>query len=73
MRKQDDEAQQRLKNLCRTYLIRRTHSSKLFSLPIIKLPDIGESVIKADFCDVERRIYNEVLELFISNINGTYH
>lgn len=39
-------------------------------MPIIKLPDIGESVIKVDFCDVERRIYDEVLEQFIANING---
>ncbi|KAF7158292.1 hypothetical protein CNMCM5623_003061 [Aspergillus felis] len=67
---EDDEARQRLRNLCRTYLLRRTHSSRLFSLPIIKLPDIGESVIKVDFCDVERRIYDEILEQFISNING---
>ncbi|KAF4169181.1 hypothetical protein CNMCM6936_009178 [Aspergillus lentulus] len=67
---EDDEAQQRLRNLCRTYLLRRTHSSRLFSLPIIKLPDIGETVIKVDFCDVERRIYDEVLDKFISNING---
>ncbi|KAL5694118.1 hypothetical protein EMGR_003645 [Emarellia grisea] len=65
-----DEAQQRLRNLCRTYILLRTHSSRLFSLPIIKLPDIGESVIKVDFCDVERRIYDEVLEQFIANING---
>ncbi|KAJ8189019.1 hypothetical protein LV161_004723 [Aspergillus fumigatus] len=64
-----DEAQQRLRNLCRTYILLRTHSSRLFSLPIIKLPDIGESVIKVDFCDVERRIYDEVLEQFIANIN----
>ncbi|RHZ74032.1 hypothetical protein CDV55_109135 [Aspergillus turcosus] len=67
---EDEEAQQRLRNLCRTYLLRRTHSSRLFSLPIIKLPDIGESVIRIDFCEVERRIYNEVLELFVANING---
>ncbi|KAH1299953.1 hypothetical protein KXV22_005980 [Aspergillus fumigatus] len=65
-----DETQQRLRNLCRTYILFRTHSSRLFSLPIIKLPDIGESVIKVDFCDVERRIYDEVLEQFIANING---
>jgi hypothetical protein len=69
--RQGDEAQQRLRNLCRTYILLRTHSSRLFSLPIIKLPDIGESVIKVDFCDVERRIYDEVLEQFIANINGT--
>ncbi|GAQ09582.1 hypothetical protein ALT_6903 [Aspergillus lentulus] len=67
---EDDEARRRLQNLCRTYLLRRTHISRLFSLPIIKLPDIDRSVIKVDFCEVERRIYNEVLELFISNING---
>ncbi|GFF45695.1 DNA repair protein RAD5 [Aspergillus udagawae] len=67
---EDDEARRRLRNLCRTYLLRRTHSDRLFSLPIIKLPDIDRSVIKVDFCEVERRIYNEVLELFISNING---
>ncbi|KAF7133795.1 hypothetical protein CNMCM5793_005207 [Aspergillus hiratsukae] len=67
---EDDEAQQRLRNLCRTYLERRTHSSRLFSLPIIKLPDVNRSIVKVDFCDAERRIYNEVLELFIANING---
>ncbi|EAW17706.1 putative helicase [Aspergillus fischeri NRRL 181] len=68
--RQGDEVHQRLRNLCRTYILLRTHSSRLFSLPIIKLPGIGESVIKVDFCDVERRIYDEVLEQFIANING---
>ncbi|KAL4889395.1 SNF2 family N-terminal domain-containing protein [Aspergillus ambiguus] len=67
---QDETAQERLTNMLRAILFRRTHASRLFTLPIIKLPDIKEQIIEVDFCDVERAIYTEIQELFFDNING---
>ncbi|PYH97546.1 hypothetical protein BO71DRAFT_447895 [Aspergillus ellipticus CBS 707.79] len=68
-----DEAHQRLVNLLRTFLFRRTHQSRLFSLPVIKLPDVDERIVKVNFCEVEREIYNAIQDLYIENINGKAH
>ncbi|RAK99458.1 putative SNF2 family helicase [Aspergillus ibericus CBS 121593] len=66
----DDDGHGRLVNLLRAFLFRRTHKSRLFSLPVIKLPDVGERIVKVKFCTVERELYNAISEVFIENING---
>ena len=52
-------------------MFRRTHSSRLFSLPIIKLPDIDERVVQTDFCKAERVMYDAIIDAFFEIINGT--
>lgn len=54
----------------RSIILRRTHASRLFSLPIIKLPDIGERTVEATLCDVEQVIYNRIFSIYIDNFNG---
>lgn len=51
-------------------MIKRTHQSRLFSLPVIKLPDIGEEVVEVKFCKAERAIYDKIVDYFILKING---
>ncbi|PYH72881.1 putative SNF2 family helicase [Aspergillus vadensis CBS 113365] len=69
----DDEGHDRLVNLLRAFLFRRTHKSRLFSLPVIKLPDVNERIVRVQFCAVERELYNAISEVFIENINGCAH
>ncbi|OJJ77117.1 hypothetical protein ASPBRDRAFT_112628 [Aspergillus brasiliensis CBS 101740] len=69
----DDDGHGRLVNLLRAFLFRRTHKSRLFSLPVIKLPDVNERIVRVEFCAVEREIYNAISEVFIANINGCAH
>ncbi|KAI9928382.1 hypothetical protein MW887_002421 [Aspergillus wentii] len=66
----DGQSHQRLVNLLRSILTRRTHSSRLFSLPIIKLPDLSERTITVNFCDVERKIYTLIELGGIAEVNG---
>ncbi|PKY03745.1 hypothetical protein P168DRAFT_270237 [Aspergillus campestris IBT 28561] len=66
----DQKAEQRLTNLLRSFMIKRTHQSRLFSLPVIKLPDLGEEVVKVNFCEAERTIYERIVDYFIKNMNG---
>ncbi|RAH43967.1 putative SNF2 family helicase [Aspergillus brunneoviolaceus CBS 621.78] len=66
---QDDDGHMRLVNLIRSFMLRRTHASRLFSFPLVKLPDVRDEVIKAEFCDAERELYNAIEDLFIQNIN----
>ncbi|OJK01489.1 hypothetical protein ASPACDRAFT_26205 [Aspergillus aculeatus ATCC 16872] len=47
----------------------KTHETRLFSFPLVKLPDVRDEVIKAEFCDAERELYNAIEDLFIQNIN----
>lgn len=61
---------QRLLNLLRSFMIKRTHESKLFSLPVIKLPDLDEEVVVVNFCEAERTIYEGIVDWFINNMNG---
>ncbi|PLN85974.1 P-loop containing nucleoside triphosphate hydrolase protein [Aspergillus taichungensis] len=65
----DDEAEQRLVNLLRSLMIKRTHQSKLFSLPVIKLPDLDEEVVVVNFCEAERAIYERIVDWFLKNMN----
>lgn len=73
---QGEESQKRLVNLLRSFMFRRTHASRLFSLPIISLPDINERVVKVELCAAERKLYDAIKDVFIDNINGAemiYH
>ncbi|KAE8143056.1 SNF2 family N-terminal domain-containing protein [Aspergillus pseudotamarii] len=69
----DGEANKCLVNLLRSFMFRRTHSSRLFSLPIIKLPDIDEKVVQAEFCEAERIMYDAIIDAFFEIINGYAH
>lgn len=51
-------------------MIKRTHQSKLFSLPVIKLPDLDEEVVVVTFCEAERAIYEGIVDWFIKNMDG---
>lgn len=51
-------------------MCRRTHASRLFALPIIKLPDINEIKIEVDFSEAEWVIYQAIEQNFFQNING---
>ncbi|KAE8354396.1 SNF2 family N-terminal domain-containing protein [Aspergillus coremiiformis] len=64
------EANTRLVNLLRSFMFRRTHASRLFSLPVIKLPDIDERIVQAEFCGAERVIYDAIVDAFFEMING---
>ncbi|PYI15018.1 hypothetical protein BO99DRAFT_393537 [Aspergillus violaceofuscus CBS 115571] len=66
---QDEDSHVRLVNLIRSFMLRRTHASRLFSFPLVKLPDVHDEVIKAEFCDAERELYNAIEDVFIQNIN----
>ncbi|PYH77327.1 hypothetical protein BO82DRAFT_423791 [Aspergillus uvarum CBS 121591] len=66
---QDENSHMRLVNLIRSFMLRRTHASRLFSFPLVKLPDVHDEVIRAEFCDAERELFNAIEDLFIRNIN----
>ncbi|KAL5338555.1 SNF2 family N-terminal domain-containing protein [Aspergillus crustosus] len=66
----DGDGKKRLANLVRTYMIRRTYSSRLFSMPIIKLPDIRETNTDVRFSEAEWVIYEAIQEILIQEINS---
>ncbi|KAL2003529.1 hypothetical protein VTN02DRAFT_3514 [Thermoascus thermophilus] len=66
----DELSNQRLVNIVRSILVRRTHSARLFSLPILTLPDVGERIVYVRFCDAEEKIYHMTVSMFIERING---
>jgi hypothetical protein len=51
-------------------MMRRTHASRLFSLPIIQLPDIRERSEEVEFSEAEWLIYEAIEHYFIHSING---
>ncbi|KAK1140042.1 hypothetical protein N8T08_010951 [Aspergillus melleus] len=67
---QDDESQKRLVNILRTVMFRRTHASRLFTLPVVKFPDIEERIVTTEFYPAEREIYDAIVDVFFKNING---
>lgn len=69
-RNQDSDSQQRLVNILRTVMFRRTHASRLFALPVIKFPDIEERIVEVEFYEAEREIYDAIVDVFFNNING---
>jgi hypothetical protein len=51
-------------------MMRRTHASRLFSFPIIQLPDINEQTVEVEFSEAEWLIYEAIEHYFIDSING---
>jgi hypothetical protein len=51
-------------------MMRRTHGSRLFSLPIIQLPDIKERSVEVEFSEAEWLNYEAIEHFFIDSING---
>lgn len=51
-------------------MCRRTHASRLFTLPIIRLPDIEETKIDVEFSEAEWVIYQAIEKGFFESING---
>ncbi|KAL3492758.1 hypothetical protein BJX62DRAFT_235916 [Aspergillus germanicus] len=66
----DSVGEQRLTNLLRAFMMRRTHASRLFSLPIIRLPDINEQSVEVEFSEAEWLIYEAIEHYFIDSINA---
>ncbi|KAL4802655.1 SNF2 family N-terminal domain-containing protein [Aspergillus unguis] len=65
----DADGRKRLSNLLRAFMYRRTHCSRLFSLPIINLPDIEETRHNVQFSEVEWVIYLAMVKIFLDEIN----
>ncbi|KAL4784180.1 SNF2 family N-terminal domain-containing protein [Aspergillus varians] len=66
----DDElGNERLSNLLKAYMMRRTHASRLFTLPIIQLPDIKESRVDVEFSEAEWVMYQAIEQMFFERIN----
>ncbi|RJE26303.1 SNF2 family domain protein [Aspergillus sclerotialis] len=59
------KAQERLVNVVKSILYRRTHGSRMFSSPVLKLPvpdkELTELLI---FCDAEKLIYDTIFNAF---------
>ncbi|KAI9375763.1 SNF2 family N-terminal domain-containing protein [Aspergillus egyptiacus] len=65
----DEQGINRLRNLLRTYMMRRTHASRFMSLPIITLPDIIESTINVEFSEAEWVLYEAIEKILFVEIN----
>ncbi|RAH69183.1 putative SNF2 family helicase [Aspergillus aculeatinus CBS 121060] len=65
----DENGHSRLVNLLRSFMFRRTHASRLFTFPIVKLPDVKDRTISVRFCDAERVIYNAIQDVFFERFN----
>jgi hypothetical protein len=63
-------SRKRLINILRSVLHRKTHDSRLFSLPIIKLPKITQTEAIVELCEAEKILYDRIVQIFIENVNG---
>ncbi|KAL1863322.1 hypothetical protein Plec18167_008183 [Paecilomyces lecythidis] len=66
----DELSNMRLVNILKPIMFRRTHSARLFAMPILKLPDIGQRTVEVELCDAENKVYNWMIKMFIERING---
>jgi SNF2 family DNA or RNA helicase len=60
----------RINNILRAIMLRRTHVDTLFNAPIVKLPGIEHDTVMLDFNEVERAIYKLIKSKFINVINN---
>lgn len=67
-KKKGAKAQNRLVNVLRSILNRRTHLSRLFGLPVLNLPDVDKLTDRVEFCDGEKLIYDAIFNAFMDNI-----
>ena len=62
---------ERLHEVLRMFMIRRTHAEKIFDRPVLKLPATSQRTTEVKFNDIERAIYDIVRKRFIKRINGS--
>ncbi|RDW70861.1 putative SNF2 family helicase [Aspergillus mulundensis] len=60
---------ERLSSMLRAYMCRRTHSSRLFTRPILALPDVKETRVIVEFCEAEWIMYEAIVQMFLESIN----
>lgn len=63
-------SRKRLINVLRSILHRKTHDSRLFSLPLIKLPKITQREVIVELCEAESILYDRIVQNYIVNVNG---
>jgi SNF2 family DNA or RNA helicase len=61
---------ERINNILRAIMLRRTHVDTLFNAPIVKLPGIEYDTVMLDFNEVERAIYRLIKSKFVNMINN---
>jgi SNF2 family DNA or RNA helicase len=61
---------ERINNILRAIMLRRTHVDTLFNAPIVKLPGIEYDTVMLDFNEVERAIYKLIKSKFVNMINN---
>lgn len=66
----DNLSNERLHTFLKQIMIRRTHVDRLFGAPLIKMPKNTSNTIYLEFNNVERAIYNIVLNRFVKAINA---
>ncbi|KAJ9398447.1 hypothetical protein DTO282F9_4538 [Paecilomyces variotii] len=66
----DEMSNMRLVNILKPIMFRRTHSARLFAMPILKLPDIGQRTVEIELCEAENKVYHWMIKMFIDRING---
>lgn len=65
-----EAATERLVDVLKPLLHRKTYESTYFGRPIIPLRNIKESEKVVEFCNVEKVIYDEILNMGIEEYNG---
>lgn len=60
----------RLINILRSILHRKTHESRFMGRPLVELPNITERHITVDLCGVETLLYKSITNIFIKEINS---
>ncbi|EXJ91918.1 hypothetical protein A1O3_00468 [Capronia epimyces CBS 606.96] len=61
---------ERIHNILRAIMLRRTHVDTMFNAPVVKLPGITHTTHLVEFNEVERAIYNMVKTRYIFQINS---
>ncbi|KIW44355.1 uncharacterized protein PV06_05369 [Exophiala oligosperma] len=60
---------ERIHNILRAIMLRRTHVDSLFNAPIVKLPGISHVTHEVEFNSIERAIYSMVKRRYAQQIN----
>jgi SNF2 family DNA or RNA helicase len=66
----DESGNSKLTGLLSVYMIRRTHADSMFSSRLLTLPQARARVMKVEFSEVERMIYETIKTRFISQVNA---
>ncbi|KAJ5152172.1 hypothetical protein N7492_010467 [Penicillium capsulatum] len=65
----DEDSKQRLINTLRSIIHRKTHESRLFGSPIIRLPTITQENVMVDFSKAEWLLYRKIADFYVEEIN----